>query len=259
MILNAIRRNMPRENIFEPIPIESAINILGKNCFFVKEWELFFGANCPYPIVRNAELFPWGEEMLRASCPLPNCGRAVKDCHFGFLEPTFVSVPAHHTPHPLNIMHLHTIQAQPQTFYYDNPWYRNEEFANFVSKEWLLVPHLVHLNVVLATTMDLFDFQPDENEDDEEGVPLDPKEQNAALGARHEFPSAQTELLKELLYFIKNGVYLNHNLYARVKGVSSGGLFTTVGSLGQFGFIISNWGGTPDHKIGFGASLKQRF
>lgn len=239
--------------IAEATSLNLARDILGKNSFFVKEWKTHYGVDFPYPLVRDAE-FPWGEEILRSRCPLSNCGEVIKNCHFGFLEPTFISVPAHRTLHPLNIMHLHTIHpptARPRIFYND-PWYRHEEFANILPNEWLLIPRLVHLTAITATKEEIL-------HPEEEDIQLDAEKQVTMLGDTHELPMVQTELLKRLLYFVKNGVYPNRNPCARTKERTSRGLFTTVSDLGPFGFVISNWCGLPDFHIGVGASLKHQF
>lgn len=228
--------------VTEPASLELTQYILGKNSFFFEDWATHYGVVFPPKLVKGFK-FPWGKEILTSQCELPNCGKVVKDCHFGFLEPTHLPDPADKKkPKPLNVMRWHKLypNAGSPKMYFDNPWYSGEEFATIVAKDWALIPRLVHLEVVPRSTEKR------------------PEDQVAMLGATHELPLVQTEVAKEFLFFAKNGIYLNRTVWARCKETttttSPRGSLAMVGHFDGDRLDVDRWDGRPGCVVGVGAA-----
>ena len=68
---------------------------------------------------------------------------------------------------------------------------------------------------------------------------------------------AVEEVLKDLLYYRKNGIYLNSTRYARTTDVTSDGFRVGVGSFGGDGLGVSSyWDVLRWSYVGLGASRK---
>ena len=211
-----------------------ACAILGKNFFGAEEWTALYGVKFTKKQLREAAEFPWGEEVLNAPCPLVK-GKTVKETHFGFLGLENVNGK------PLTILHLqelHPQNGQPKfASYAHGSWYFKESWAtNPTAKfRWYLMPLEIIPNSEFKTYQD----------------------QVAILPQGYEVPSAVEEVLKDILYYRKNGIYLNSARYARTMDVTSDGYRVDVSFFGGHGLsVIDNWGDDGWDDVGLGAARK---
>jgi len=208
--------------------------ILGKNFFGVEEWATLYGVQFTKKQLREAAQFPWGEEVLNAPCPFVN-GKTVKETHFAFLGLENLNGK------PLTILRLqelHPKNGQPCFYNYaQDCWYAKETWAVKATPKfrWYLLP----LEIVPNSESKTY------------------QEQLAMLPQGYEAPTAVIEVLKELLYYRKNGVYLNPKRYARTMDVTSDGYRVNLGDFGGYGlFVFVVWDVVRWDNVGLGASRK---
>lgn len=206
--------------------------ILGKNIFGIEEWSALYGANFTKKQLREIAEFPWGEDILNSSCPFVK-GKKIKDTHFAFLGLDKINGK------PLTIMklrELHPQSGQPR-FYYKDPWYKNQEFATQITADmrW----YLLHKEIIPGSTRKMF------------------AKQAAVLPESYEIPLAVVEVAKDILFFKKNGIYLNSHRYARCQDLDSDGRHVGVGAFDRVGLDVDGWwgDGRVDY-IGLAASRK---
>ena len=208
--------------------------ILGKNFFGVEEWSALYGVNFTKKQLREVADFPWNEDVLNAPCPFVK-GKSVKETHFAFLGIDLIKGKS------LTILEwqkIHPASGQPRFFSYapDN-WYAKEKFGNepTCGFRWYLMP----LEIVPNSTDKTY------------------KEQVAMLPADYKVPMAIEEVTKDILYYRKNGIYLNPSRWGRCQDVTSGGGRVGVGGFGAGGLGVRGyWDGIRSDSIGLAASRK---
>lgn len=211
-----------------------ARTILGKNFFGVEEWSSLYGANFTKKQLRELAEFPWSEDILNAPCPFHK-GKSIKETHFAFLGINFIKGNA------LTILKwqkIHPNSGQPKFYSYapDN-WYAKEKFGNelICGFRWYLMP----LEILPNSTNKTY------------------QEQLVMLPADYEMPLAIEEVTKVILYYRKNGIYLNSGKYGRCQDVTSGGGHVGVGDFGSDGLFVNyDWDDVRVYYIGIAASRK---
>lgn len=201
--------------------------IMGDRIFGSEEWSALYGARLP----KRIPTFPWSKEVLKAPSPFHE-GKTVAETHFAFLGLAKLNGK------PLTInkwRELHPKSGQPQ-LYSDNPWYRNEQFANDVTCEfrWYLMPLEIVPNSERKTYQD----------------------QLVLLPAEYEVPTAIAEVTKDILAFRKTGTYVNPSRYGQVLDVSSFGFHVYVGIFGRGGLDVDDWDDFRFDRIGLAAARK---
>jgi len=208
--------------------------ILGKNFFGFEEWSSLYGVNFSNKQLREVAEFPWSEDVLNAPCPFHK-GKSIKETHFAFLGLDAFKGK------PLTILkwqELHPDSGQPRFYSYtpDN-WYSKEKFGNEPTCEfrWYLMP----LEIVPDSTNKTYSGQ------------------TAMLPVDYEVPLAIEEVTKVILYYRKNGIYLNPTRYGRCQDVSSDGHRVDVGYFDSGGLDANDyWGDDRYYYIGLAASRK---
>lgn len=208
--------------------------ILGKNFFGIEDWSAFYGVNFSGKQLRAVAEFPWGEDILNAPCPFSK-GKLIRETHAAYLGLD------RYMGKPLTIMkwqEVHPITGQPRFYSYPQDcWYKDEKFANqpTCAFRWYLMP----LQIVTDSESKTY------------------QDQVAMLPAEYEVPFAVEEVTKDLLYYRKNGVFLNPSRYGRCQDVSSYGGRIGVGRSGSGGLRVGGWsGGVPGDDVGLAASRK---
>ena len=83
------------------------------------------------------------------------------------------------------------------------------------------------------------------------------QEQAAMLSQGYEVPTAVEEVLKDILYYRKNGIYLNPKRYARTTDVTSDGHRVDAGPFFGDGLHVNyDWDDDRWHYVGLAASRK---
>ena len=182
-----------------------ARTIMGKNFFGIEEWSAY-GVNFSKKQLREVTKFPWNKDILNAPCPFVK-DKSIRETHFAFLGLYAIRGK------PLTIIMwqelLHPALGQPRfSSYASDSWYENETFANFMTCafRWYLMP----LEIILKPTDK-------------------PQSQIEMLPPEYEVPFAIEEATKDLLYYRKNGVYLNSIRYGRCKENVHVGYFDSEG------------------------------
>jgi len=208
--------------------------ILGQNFFGVKEWFVLYGVSFSKKHLRQATEFPWSEDVLNAPCPFHE-GKSIKETHFAFL-----GVDAF-KGEPLTIhkwQELYPATGQPRFCSYPpKSWYSQQKFAGEPTCDfrWYLMP----LEFLPGSTDKLF------------------QRQTEMLSADYEVPLAVEEVTKIILYYRKNGFYLNPTKYGRCQDVTSSGGRVRVGNSAAGGLDVDDdWGDRPGHGIGLAVSRK---
>jgi len=208
--------------------------ILGKNFFGVEEWSTLYGVNFTKKQLREIADFPWNEDVLNAPCPF-NKGKSIRETHFAFLG--LDSIKGKPLP-ILKWQELHPQSGQPKFYSYaPDCWYAKENFANKPTCKfrWYLMP----LEIVPNSTDKTY----------QEQTAMSPKE--------YEVPLAIEEVTKLILYYRKNGIYLNSANWGRCQDVPSDGYRVHVGRFGRDGLGVgSDWDGYRLCSIGLAASRK---
>lgn len=208
--------------------------IMGKNFFGVEEWSTLYGVNFTKKQLRAVAEFPWSEDILNSPCPFVK-GKSIRETHFAFLGLNNIKGK------PLPILkwqELHPASGQPRFYSYaPNAWYSEQKFAKEVTCgfRWYLMP----LEIIPNSTDKTY------------------QEQVVMLPADYEVPLAIEEVTKDLLYYRKNGIYLNPQRYGRCQDVPSGGYRVVVGNFVSKGLVVDNyWVGYRLCYIGVAASRK---
>lgn len=216
-----------------------AREIMGKNFFGIEEWSSLYEVNFSNKQLREVAEFPWSEDILNTPCPFykPPCpfykGKKVKETHFAFLglnafKGKLLSI--------IKWQKLHPDSSQPRFHSYaPDRWYIREKFANKLSCgfRWYLMP----LKVLPDSVDKVY------------------QEQVAMLGSNYEVPLAIEEISKNILYYQRNGTYINQKNYGRCRcSLSRGtrGIRVVIGTL-----QIDYYEDRAVRKIGIVASRKQ--
>lgn len=208
--------------------------IMGKKFFGVEEWSTLYGVNLSKKRLQEVAEFPWGKNILNAPCPFVE-GKSIRETHFAFLGLDAVKGK------PLTILkwqEIHPVSGQPRFYSYaPGNWYAKEEFAStpVCGFRWYLMP----LEIVPKSA-------------DKKTY----RDQVAILPAEYEVPLAVEEVSKDLLYYRKNGVYLNPQRYGRCRDVSSDGLRVFVGFFVSKGLGVDSLDGGCSSSVGLAASRK---
>jgi hypothetical protein len=207
---------------------------MNKNFFGVEEWSTLYGVNFSKKQLREVAEFPWGEDILNAPCPFVK-GKSIRETHFAFLGLNSIEGK------PLTIIRwwkLHPAPWQPRFSHYVlGSWYTKRKFANepTCGFRWYLMP----LEIVPNSTYKTY------------------KEQVTMLPAEYEVPFAIEEVGKDILYCMKNGIYLNRSKWGRCQDVISDGHRVHVGCFNLRGLRIGCYlAGHRDLSIGLAASRK---
>lgn len=189
--------------------------ILGENFFGVEEWSSLYGVNFTKKQLREIANFPWKEDVLNAPCPFVK-GKKIKETHFAFLGlSSFKSKPLT----ILKWQEIHPASKQPQFLSYaPDCWYSKEKFATKKTSDfrWYL------------KLKEIIPFSTNKTR----------QEQTKMLPDEYGVPFAVEEVAKEILYFKKNGVYLNLNRYVRCQDLDSHGARVTVGGFSCRGLDV---------------------
>ena len=206
---------MLRGSIEGSIHQKLARAILNENFFGVEEWSSLYGVNFTKKQLREIADFPWSKDVLNAPCPFVK-GKKVKETHFAFLGLSSFRGK------PLTILkwqELHPKSKQPKFYSYaPDYWYTKEKFATEKTSDFRW--YLMLKEIIPDSTNKTF------------------QEHTKRLPDGYELPFAIEEVAKEILYFKKNGVYLNSDRYARCQDLDSRGLRVRVGLFGRDGLHV---------------------
>ncbi len=206
--------------------------VMGQNFFGVEEWATLYNVNFSKKQLREVSEFPWGEDILNGPCPF-NQGKLVRETHFAFLGLDKLNGSPFSI---LKFQELHPASGQPKfTSYIPYSWYSQQAFA---SKTATLRWYLLLASIVPKSTSTAWD------------------KQKAMLPAEYEVPTAIEEVSKDILAYLKTGVYLNPSVYARVKDTTSDGGRVRVGRFGGGGLGIDRWSDGGGYSVGVSASRK---
>jgi hypothetical protein len=233
------------DGLRESVSHRIARMLLGKNFFGVEEWSKFYGVSFSKEQLQPVVNFPWSRDILDAPCPFVR-GKRIKDTHFAFLGLDYLN------DEPLTILKFHKLHpeyGEPRLFYYTNKtmWYGTHKFSTEVTcgLRWYLI---------LKETM------PDSGDKTYE-------KQMTMLPPEYEIPSACEYVTHHILYYRKNGIYLN--LYPGPRKLASLGRcrdivywnadssHVLVGAFGHNGLMISaDWHCSHYYSYGLAASRK---
>lgn len=215
-----------------PIDQELAREILGRNFWGAEEWSEFCGEKFSEDQLQKIAKFSWSKKILELPCPFIK-DKQIKDTHFAFLGLREIR----NEPLPIIRWHqLHSPEGQPR-FYYHPPWYQRLPFATMLvcRFDWYLMPLTI----------------PDSSKKTLE-------EQVALLPSSYRVPFTIEEVTKLILYYKKNGIYLNSNRYARCKDVVPDGSRVMVGFFTPDGLFIEYGDDRSYPEIEIAASLVKR-
>ena len=207
---------------------------MGANFFGPAEWSDHYGLQFSKGQLRKIAGFPYSIELLNSPCPF-NEGKLIKETHFAFLGLDRFK------DKPLTIMEwqkIHPALGQPR--FYDSVsycWYAKDDFCiNEVLRfRW----YLVLIKIVPNSESMIF----------EEQLRLLPE---AYCPLR-----AIEEVTKAMLFFKKNGIYLNQYRYACCSSLASNGDQVRAGRFNSLGLsIYYRYGNDRDDKVGVGAVRK---
>lgn len=207
---------------------------LGENFFGIEEWSSLYGINFTKKQLREIADFPWSEDILNAPCPFVK-GKKVKETHFAFLGlDSFKGKPLT----ILTWQELHPASKQPKFYSYaPDCWYAREGFATGKISDFRW--YLMLKEIVPGSTEKIY------------------QEQIKMLPDEYEVPFAIEEVTKEILYFKKNGAYLNPNRYAHCQDLYSPGHRVHVGHFDQDGLAVDYyWDDRRHSDIGLASSRK---
>lgn len=164
------------------LTIEKVSEIMGKNFFGTADWMISCNIDLSKRLLCSIPEFTWSEEILNAPCPFIK-GKSVKETHFAFLGLDSLD------NEPLNSLKFFSLYFDP------NLLHSKRELINdkTCSLQWYLI---------------LKEVVPDSYEKTYQ-------EQLAMLPLEYEVPSAVEEIAKNILFFKKNGIYLNRSYLAR--------------------------------------------
>jgi len=215
--------------------------IMGKNFFGVEDWATLYGVNFINKQFSEVAEFPWNEDVLNAPCPF-NKAKSIKETHFAFLGlDSFKGKP-------LTILEWRKLYPPPdqpwlRLYYYNKYehytcWWAGEKFAEQLTCHfrWYLMP----LEIVSNSTDKTY------------------QEQTAMLSQGYEVPLAIEELTKLMLYYRKNGIYLNSEALGRCRDVSSVGARVHVGFFSSSDLYIGNWR-DGEHSSNLGLAVARKF
>lgn len=180
-------------------------NIMGnENCFLPDDWKTLYGVNFTKKQLREIVEFPWSEGLLNSQCPF-NEDKPIKDTHFAFLGIEKINGEW------LTIMKLHELHPKSgyPRFSARKPRYKRQGFANITCdfRWYLMLKEIVSIDTS-RTYEDLGELLP----------------------PGYKVASAIEEVIKNILYFKKNGIYPNPALWALTDdfaGVVEGAGFAT--------------------------------
>lgn len=219
-------------NINNSSEVKAPRAIIDKNFFGIEEWQNFYKVKFTKEQLRQAAIFPWSEDILNSVCPF--CGKVVKECHFAFLGLDKTNGD------PLTIMkwqELHNVSDQPRFYEYaPYVWYADETFAKNIIGDfrWYLL-HKEAIPTSAVTTA----------------------KAHMAMIVDYEFPLAIIEVVKDILYYWKNSLYLNQKMYALCSDIISLDRHVKVGNFSSDGLNIQcHDSKVADDLIGLAASRK---
>ena len=170
-----------------------------KNIFSLWHWNRYYEWSSTRFTDEEASstgsIVPWTQEQLTGPCPFHE-GKRVNETHFLFLGLNRLDGS------PLTIKHLHERHrspSQPYFFTYKQPLYPLSEFETKATCRfrWYLMP----LQAVPTSFGKAYG------------------DQLTLLPNAYEVPRVVEEVLKLIVYYIHNGVYLNSDCYARCSEV----------------------------------------
>ena len=207
-----------------------AREIFGQNFFGREEWTQFYDERRDSDEYRSLSALPWTESEVTAACPFVK-GKRIHETHFAFL-----GLERLHG-RPLTIEELRCLHPQSnQPHFFGKKEMRMEPVQMFeTEKTCKLEWHLMPLSFVPGTA----------------GLPL--KEQVRFLPEEYDVPFAIEEVLKDILYFRRNRVYLNPKTHARTRDRFPHGV-AHVGCFDGSGLQLGSWRSTLGHPwVGLGA------
>ena len=176
---------------------EPARALLGKNFFGPKEWGAFYGLNFSKRQIGQISEFPWGEDILNASCPFVK-EKLIKETHFAFLGLETLDRK------PLTILRwqtLHPASSQPRfSSYAPHCWYKEETFA---SQSCVFRWYLLLTTIVPNSTSRTYE------------------EQLKLLPTDYEVPTAIAEVSKNVLVYRNTLFCPNSNRFAHCQETTS--------------------------------------
>jgi len=230
-----IAKFMLQDGIESSADIKLVRVIMGEERLWgAEEWSAFYGLRFTKKQLREVAEFPWSKDVLNTPCPFYK-GKSVKETHFAFLG---LDVFKGKSLTILKWQELHPASGQPKfDSYAPDNWYSKKNFSNepTCGFKWYLMP----LEIVPESTYKIY------------------AEQTAMLSADYEVPLAIEEVTKVILYYRKNGVYLNPTKYSRCQDVASVGRRVLVGGFDSRGLLVYGWSDDDrDGYIGLAASRK---
>jgi hypothetical protein len=209
-----------RTRVFE----DQAREIFGRNFFGNGEWIQYYESwesdvNKFTPAEHRAiKVLPWTKEQLTAPCPFHR-GKCINETHFLFLGRRRLDRK------PLTIMRLHErhpYPSQPFFFTYQAPEFPPGVVYKFNMRDmcnlrWYLMP----LEAIPRTFNQPYDRQLE------------------LLPPAYEVPRPVEEVLKVILYYVRNGVYLNSTCKARCRDIQPDGKQVQVGDFDFNGLNVN--------------------
>lgn len=233
-----IAQAMLRKGLVGSIESRLARAILGRNIFTDADWMSYYNARFTKKQLRNAEKFPWGEDVLNSPCPF-NEGKLVQDTHFAFLGVSAIN------GQPLTVaqwLRLHPPTGQPKFYFNTDLWHVGQPHTDIATMQlrWYLM-----LKEIVPGSTD-----------------KTPEERVAMLPPEYEVPTTITEVTKDILVFRKTYMRPNGSRWAactertvKTNKTSAAGEVSCVGYFDEHGLVVGSLG-DRDHCFGVGASRK---
>lgn len=209
--------------------------LMEKNYFGVDDWIIVYGAQFSKEQLSLAAEFPWGEDVLNASCPFVK-GKSIKETHFAFLGLDYFNGC------PLTLVKWHALHVltenKPKFYYSINPWYRQHRFAAKSTCElrWYLMP--------------LASF-PSRNENSDEA-------QLRFMPSEYESASAIEEITKAFLYYKKSGARIDYDKRSWCKDNTNDNGRVLIESFGHDGLKLESRDEGRWRHCGIGVALSRK-
>lgn len=209
--------------------------MIENNIFGPKDWLELYEVSLPW-----IPDFLWDSEFLNSPCVFYK-EKKKKETHFFFLGINAIGCK------PLTIVKWHKIHTRPLHPIWNQPCFSlhnhwclglNPEARKFIDRTCEFRWYALLLEIPPHSTDRKYN------------------EQVGMLPIGYEVPTGVEEMTKNILYYQKNGAYLNRNRYARVSDTTIFNLQAVIGSDGKKILLCHYWPEECRHDIGIAASLK---
>lgn len=220
--------------------IKETKEIMGNNFWGVEDWlattnRVKFTKNQ----LKELDEFGWDENILNSKCPFLFCDKVVKDCHFAFLGIETIKDPIYGTSSFLG-WKFHDIFPGlgdlPKIEVLD---WRIESERAAERQSCKLRWYLMHLETIPPppnkSGLDSYEFQ--------------------RFPPEYEVPEAIEEKTKNILFFLKNGVWLNLNTWEWCHKINPTGAYCVVGGPKAKIFLIQY---LDEYDLTFGVAASRK-